>query len=455
MMKGMVDARLSSYNTTTMNNSQGQNKPNNQQTTIQTSATKPDGKYATLRSPNTNDPRSWSINVQGARINSSGEKDSYHPDTSGVLASKDASQLQNQAEKTGMIGKTNEASFEPILGEAQQYPAGVGKASSHSQRGFIAAMRAKVKRASEGSHIKKSSYYTKIMNRDNSVNKHLLILMEKIRTLDGNIMFLLLIGYLIASVVFQAIMGYSKYITLDTVKIDLREKLIASDWNTVALTSMTDVLKVVEFSRAVIENKISDGYMADQGIPSILTSNNLIKKPLRLMLQQYTVATALKMINASYPNLVAEDMFFNDSKITEFRWEPILSLDGRTGEFTEFDSFSRNAIGYIQPYIDRFVLLDELTRDRTLLGADRKGDIIEELIRKNLNGELIGLVYRQSLRVSEYFTSVCDMSRRFLLYSQLSCILSICFVVFIVAVYTVLLKQKMKFVYFTMFDFRV
>ena len=262
-------------------------------------------------------------------------------------------------------------------------------------------------------------------------------------------------NYLATSVVFQAIMGYSKYITLDTVKVDLREKLIASDWNTLALTSMTDVLKVLEFSRAVFENRIPDAYMGDQGIPSILEANNAMKKHMKLMLQEYSVATALKMINVSYPKLVAEGMFFNDSKITEHRWVPAAALDGRVGEFSPFVSLSRNAIGYIQPYIDRFALSDELTRDRSPLGPDRKGDITEELIRKNLNGELIGLVYRQSLRVSEYFTNVCDMSKRFLLYSQLSCILSLCFVAFIVAVYTVLLKQKMRSVYFTMFDFRV
>ena len=162
---------------------------------------------------------------------------------------------------------------------------------------------------SDKSVIKNTVHFRKIAKKKATGHKFVIILSEKVRTLNYNIMLLLLAGYLFFSLMFQAYMGYSKYQTLSAISSDTEQRIICADLNARELKSLSDVLFIMDMARQVVEGVLPDNLYAEVGYPSIIGRVQDLKKSNNMHMNMFFWQVEIRMANLSFPSLLDKGLY--------------------------------------------------------------------------------------------------------------------------------------------------
>ena len=321
--------------------------------------------------------------------------------------------------------------------------------SSLGNNQYTSAKMRNRNKGSEDSRNKRSTTYKRMAYKESKVHEYMMILHEKIRTLSSNIMFIILIGYLFSSLLFQALMGYQKYHIQQKVGKEILYHLSAVDDTTLAFNSVMKTLDLIDFNRNVFSGVIARDYLSQYGIKDMIEANSKESGSLKFVLQSTLNKANKKMIGATINQSEYIDSFsysprVNGTSYNESRrsWEPIHLTFRSMGSF-------------LQPLIDSYATKDLKTIEKNGPKQNPKGDINEQTLRINLGGAESKIIYKLTLLSAGYFRYLTQYSKNFLLTSELLSILSVLLVAVIVLLYAFLLRLKMKSVYMTIFQFRV
>jgi hypothetical protein len=305
------------------------------------------------------------------------------------------------------------------------------------------------KKGTEDSQRRRSTSYRKMANKDAKILTYMSILHEKIRTLKSNIMFIILIGYLMVSLFFQAFIGSEKYTIQQMVATDLMDHISAIDDITLALNYALRTVDFIDINRNVFRGVIQKDLLASYGISDIVANNSIADDLLKFKMHNSINAANIKMIEAAFKKVEYTDSFsfsprvegqlFNESRKA---WQSLPITFKSLGSF-------------LQPMIDNYVSrnLSEIMAKGA--ANNPEGDILEQTLRKNLGSEETKILNDLCKKASSYFMYVANFQKSFLLTSELLAICSILFVSVIVLLYAFLLRLKMKSVFLTVFQFRV
>jgi hypothetical protein len=302
---------------------------------------------------------------------------------------------------------------------------------------------------SEDSQKRRSTSYRRIANRDSKFHQYMTILHEKIRTLKSNIMFAILIGYLLMSLVFQALIGSEKYSIQHKVANDLMSHISTIDDVTLALDSALKTLDFLDFNRNVFKGVVPKDLLAEYGFSDLLEVNSKADDQLLYKMQNSINTANIKMIDSA---------FSKEEYTSSFSFSPQvkgLLFNQSTSRWQTINVTFRSLGSLLQPMIDSYSLRSLPTILEKGPLDNPEGDALEQTLRKNLGGEETRIIYELTKNAEHYFEYASSFHKSFLLTSELLAICSILLVAIIVLLYAFLLRLKMKSVFLTVFQFRV
>lgn len=303
---------------------------------------------------------------------------------------------------------------------------------------------------SQESIRKKSTTMKKMFKRDTTDHRMIVILNEKIRTLNYNIMLIILATYLAFSLLFQAFAGYYKYIVIREIRSDVENKIIAADLNCKEFASVVDTLQFIDLNRLVVEGSLADSLFTEAGYPSIIAQDEVVKKKSSADLSVYHWRNEINFGNLSFPSMLDED--------EKYRNQKLINVEVYDMNINDFKNESRripSAFAYVQPLIDRYCARNLIADLLPKMSANSLDNIVEEAIRRNLAGSISLSTATKGRTLYSYFRGI---GRNYVVTNtvwQISAIGSVLLVCFIVLFYTLLLRLKFRHVYQIMFGFKV
>ena len=144
----------------------------------------------------------------------------------------------------------------------------------------------------------RSSMRIKRTKKDMRVQLYVEILLQKIHSLQGNIMFLILIAYLLGSLVVQFAVGYSKYTVSDRVTADIKSNIRAIDANNQEQLAVLSLINQMSLASLVRSDAIDDAFLTPLNISSILESKQA--RLAALMHQPFKLVTDVERLVAAF-----------------------------------------------------------------------------------------------------------------------------------------------------------
>ena len=302
---------------------------------------------------------------------------------------------------------------------------------------------------SEGSERKRSTYYRKIAQKESKVHQYMIILLSKISTLRSNLMFLILNGYLLSSLVFQLAIGYAKYAVQQNVAVDINQRLSVIDDATGSLTAALATLDNLDFNRIVYKGIAPQNLLQDYGIANLLDSNGQSESWLNHAMQSYLNQINMKMVDAYYISQEIKDIISNSPRVDREIYKD------KEKQWVSQGLTFRELGYFLQPLINKYSARDQLAYMPLGISNNPNGDILEQTLRANLGGDESAEIYRMTKLTETYFNYIANVNKSFLLTAQLLAMVSITLIVLIILFYALLLRLKMQSVYADMFNFRV
>jgi hypothetical protein len=319
------------------------------------------------------------------------------------------------------------------------------------QKGFSAHLKFKAKdNRSEESIRMKSSQMRKVFKKDTVDHQYVIILNEKIKTLNSNIMLIILASYLVFSLCFQAFAGYYKYIIIEKIGIDVMDKIIAVDYNGKELNSTINFITAMDLNRMVWEGKLPDNLFAEEGVASIVAQNDNLKSFFKFKMSLYFWKSHLLIQNVSFPGQLANSDEDNSEKKIHLDFYK-MHLNKFQTEILKLPS----GYSYVQPLIDWYSTTSFVATPLPPLSTPSLDNVVEEVMRRNLGGELSASTVENGRRYRDYYRSLGRYYVNANLVCQLCALFSVLLVCMIILLYTVLLRFRFRYVYLTMFGFKV